>query len=351
MSNWPPNPNKAPDNNQPPKPQGQLSSPNTGGREWHLLETTLLASIEEQRRARRWSIISKLITLGFFLLLFMAISRACSEVEPGVGTMQANAPHIAVIDVQGVISPDDDANAYDISWALTDAYENEAAKAVVLNINSPGGSPVQSDEIWQTIMTLRAENPEKKTYAVIGDMGASGAYYIASAADEIYVNPSSLVGSIGVIMPSYNIEGLMDKVGVKERTFTAGEYKDILSISRPLTEFEEGHIERVLDNTHKHFIDAVKQGRGDRLVNPEANNLFSGLFWTGEQAIALGLADKTGGLRQVEKDLDIDNLVNYTPIDPVQELFGNFAIKLGAGIGSTLNMSLLSDEQSNGEMR
>lgn len=168
-------------------------------------------------------------------------------------------------------------------------------------------------------------------------MGASGAYYIASAADEIWVNPSSLVGSIGVIMPSYNVQGLMDKLGVKDGTMTAGEHKDILSMSRPLTEFERGHVQGVLDNTHTHFINAVKQGRGNRLKNPDSNQLFSGLFWSGEQAINLGLADKKGGITALEKQLKVDNAVAYNPEDPFKKVFGKFATQVGYGLGSTLS--------------
>ena len=200
-------------------------------------------------------------------------------------------------------------------------------------------------------MELRKAHPDKKLYAVIGDIGASGAYYIASAADEIYVNPSSLVGSIGVIMPSYNIEGLMDKVGVEDRTITAGEYKDILSLSRPLSDYEEKHVKNVLANTHKHFINAVTKGRGDRLKNPEQNKLFSGLFWTGEQSIQLGLADKTGSVYSLEQSLKLDNVVNYSPVDPFEQLFDRFAVKMGAGLGANIKLDLLPNEQNAAELR
>ena len=336
MPNWPPDPNKRPDTSNQPVPMQQQPT----GQEWRLIENTLLASVQEQRRARRWGIFFKLLTFGYILLIFLTLGRGCSSNEPsaleGVNTSQ---PHLAVVELQGTISNDDLANAYDVNKALTRAFENANSKAVALDINSPGGSPVQSDEIWQTMMDLRQEYPNKKLYAVIGDIGASGAYYIASAADEIYVNPSSLVGSIGVIMPSYNIEGLMDKVGVEDRTITAGEYKDILSLTRPLTDYEAQHVENVLANTHKHFIDAVKQGRGDRLKNAEENKLFSGLFWTGEQSIALGLADKTGSISTLEKQLKLDNVVNYTPADPFQLFMDRFAIKMGAGVVQALTLT------------
>ncbi|AMN67885.1 MULTISPECIES: signal peptide peptidase SppA [unclassified Psychrobacter] len=353
MPNWPPDPNKRPDNSENQPVTSQQISPNQpSGQEWRLIEKTLLASVEEQRRSRRWSIFFKLLTFGYILLLFLTVGRSCtSEAPSGLDGIDTSKPHLAVVELQGTISNADAANAYDISKALTRAFENNNSKAVALEINSPGGSPVQSDEIWQTMMDLRQEYPDKKLYAVIGDIGASGAYYIASAADEIYVNPSSLVGSIGVIMPSYNIESLMDKVGVEDRTITAGEYKDILSLSRPLSNYEEQHVEKVLANTHKHFINAVKEGRGDRLKNPEDNKLFSGLFWTGEQSIALGLADKTGSIASLERDLKLDNVVNYTPMDPFQMFMDRFAVKLGAGVGSSINLDVLPQEDGNVQMR
>ena len=353
MPNWPPDPNKRPDHTTPqPTPMQQSPQNQPSGQEWRLIEKTLLASVQEQRRARRWSIFFKLLTFGYILLLFLTLGRGCSDKTPtGLDGVDTSMPHLAVVDLQGVISNDDPANAYDVNRALTRAFENANSEAVALNINSPGGSPVQSDEIWQNMMDLRKQYPDKKLYAVIGDIGASGAYYIASAADEIYVNPSSLVGSIGVIMPSYNIEGLMDKVGVKDRTITAGEYKDILSLSRPLTEYEEQHVKGVLANTHKHFINAVKEGRGDRLKDPEQNKLFSGLFWTGEQSIALGLADKKGSIASLERELKLDNAVNYTPSDPFQLFMDRFAVKMGAGLGSSMSLDLLPQEDGNAEMR
>lgn len=348
MPNWPPDPNKRPDNspNQ-PAPQQQPT-----GQEWRLLENTLLASVTEQRRARRWGIFFKLLTFGYILFVFLALGRGCtSEAPTGLESVDTSSPHLAVVELQGVISSDEVTNAYDVSESLTRAFENSNSKAVALEINSPGGSPVQSDEIWQTMMDLRQEYPDKKLYAVIGDIGASGAYYIASAADEIYVNRSSLVGSIGVIMPSYNVEGLMDKVGVEDRTLTAGEYKDILSLSRPLTEYEENHVEGVLANTHQHFIDAVTEGRGYCLQNPEENNLFSGLFWTGEQSIELGLADQEGSISSLERQLEVDTIINYSPTDPFQLFMDRFAVQLGAGVGSSINFDILPQEEGNAQMR
>lgn len=341
--NWPPNPNNT-NNSHGDRDTQQtqpLAQPNTHptAREWDLIEKTMLANVEEQRRSRRWRIISKLLSLGMLLLLvFLLMGRSCST---GMSTS-----HLAVVDINGAITANSAANAADVVEAMTKAFENNNAKAVALNINSPGGSPVQSDEIWLAAKDLREEYPDKKLYAVIGDIGASGAYYIASAADEIYVNPSSLVGSIGVIMSNFDAQELMKKVGLKERTMHAGEYKDILSMGRPMTTFEKQHIDSVLVNTHKHFIDAVKQGRGNRLKNPEENKLFTGLFWTGEQAIGLGLADKTGGIRQLGKDLDLSNAHNYTMVDPMHNLFDRFALKMGAGFATAVSDTLQTEEGS-----
>lgn len=353
--NWPPNPNPTPNPNpqmpqQPQQPQPQNPQPapvqlphQFAGQEWRLLEKTLMASITEQRRARRWGIFFKLLTFGYIILVGALMAKGCSPTaKTGVADIDMTKPHLAVIDVNGVISSDSEANSQAISEALNDAFDNDQAKAVALRINSPGGSPVQSDEIWQTMTDLRKAHPDKKLYAVIEDMGASGAYYIASAADEIWVNPSSLVGSIGVIMPSYNVQGLMDKLGVKDGTMTAGEHKDILSMSRPLTDFERTHVQGVLDNTHAHFINAVKQGRGNRLKDPKGNQLFSGLFWSGEQAINLGLADKKGGIANLEKQLKLDTAVTYNEEDPMKKVFGKFASQIGYGMGETLSKGVAS---------
>lgn len=339
---WPPNPDKQP--NQTPQSHQPLSAPPTG-QEWRLLEKTLMASIEEQRRTRRWGIFFKLLTFAYVVFVIALMGRGCSSTHSNM-PIGANEPHLAVVEVNGVIASSTDANAYDIGSALTEAFENKQSKAVVLAINSPGGSPVQSDEIWQTAMELRKEHPNKKLYAIIGDIGASGAYYIASSADEIWVNPSSLVGSIGVIMSGYNIEELLKKVGVQDRTMTAGEYKDILSTSRPMTDDERKHIQALLDTTHQNFIDAVKEGRGKKLKNPEENQVFTGLFWTGKQSIEIGLADKLGGLNKLEKELDVKHSVNYTYVDPMKKVFDRLGVQIGKGLGQGVQLSIEENSQS-----
>lgn len=337
---WPPNPNKNPD-------QGLRQAPNgtpPTSQEWRLLEKTLMASIDEQKKARRWAIFFKLLTFVYLLFVMVMLSRGCQPSAMNKTVIGATEPHIAVVDVSGVIASGSPANADDVGEALMDAFESEQSKAIVLNINSPGGSPVQSDEIWQTIRELKQTHTDKKVYAIIGDIGASGAYYVASAADEIWVNPSSLVGSIGVIMPNYNVEKLLDKVGVQDRTMTSGEYKDILSMSRPISEDEKAHVQQLLDSTHQNFIDAVVAGRGDRLKDAEKNKLFSGLIWTGKQSVELGLADKLGGLNALKKELNIDNDVNYTLKDPMQQFIDRLGIQMGKGLGAGVQQSLRSDD-------
>lgn len=340
---WPPNPNK---DNKSESSNVTHQIPNQySGQEWRLLEKTLMASIDEQKRARRWGIFFKLLTFAYIVFIIAIMGRGCSNAGNNI-PLEANLPHLAVVEVNGVIASESDANAYDINSALTEAFENPNAKAVAFAINSPGGSPVQSDEIWQTAMALRKENPDKKLYAIIGDIGASGAYYIASSADEIWVNPSSLVGSIGVIMPNYNTEDLMKKIGVQDRTMTSGQYKDILSMSRPMTEDERMHVQKLLDTTHQNFINAVKEGRGDKLKNTEQNHVFSGLFWTGKESLELGLADRAGSISQLEKELGVEHSVNYTYVDPMRKVFDRLGVQIGKGLGQGLQMSIAENSQS-----
>ena len=244
-----------------------------------------------------------------------------------------------MIDVIGTIdasSSNQTVNSEDTNKALKRAFEASNSKAIVLNINSPGGSPVQSDEIWQEIRYQKKLHPEKKVYAVIGDMGASGAYYIASAADEIIVNPSSLVGSIGVIMPNYGVANLAQKLGVEDRTMTSGENKDILSMTKPINPNQKQHIQALLDNVHTHFINAVKEGRGSRLKSNDPA-IFSGLFWTGEQAIQLGIADRAGNITSLMRELKIDNKVNYTiERNPLESVLGRMGAEMGQGFSESV---------------
>ena len=337
MSDWPPKPQNEPTN-----------SNNVTGKEWQILEKAVLASVEEQRRSRRWSIFFKCLGFAYLLIVLIAMSKGCSTSVEKSNT-NVSSDHLAVIDIVGTIdssSGQSTVNSEDTNKALNRAFEATGSKAIALNINSPGGSPVQSDEIWQEIRYLKKQHPDKKVYAVIGDMGASGAYYIASAADEIIVNPSSLVGSIGVIMPNYGLSGLAQKLGVEDRTLTSGNNKDILSMTKPINPAQQAHVQAVLDNVHTHFINAVKEGRGKRLKSNDPA-VFSGLFWTGEQAIALGVADRSGSITTLMRDLKVDQKLDYTvQRNPLESILGRMGTKIGEGISSSLSAQLQTQQNA-----
>ncbi|WP_286729574.1 signal peptide peptidase SppA [Acinetobacter sp. UBA1297] len=329
MSDWPPKPN-----NEVP------SSDSRSGKEWQILEKAVLASVEEQRRSRRWGIFFKCLTFAYILLLLLMMGRGCTTATTSGAGSSSNA-HLAVIDIIGTIdSSDRSVNSEDTNKALKRAFEAKNSQAIVLNINSPGGSPVQSDEIWQEIRYYKQQYPEKKVYALIGDMGASGAYYIASAADEIWVNPSSLVGSIGVIMPNYGVVGLAQKLGVEDRTLTSGDNKDILSMTKPVNPAQREHVQAVLDNVHSHFIAAVKEGRGKRLKSNDPA-IFSGLFWSGEQAVKLGVADRTGSMNSLKRELKLDNVLDYTvQRSPFESVLGQVGSEIGQGFSESVTQQL-----------
>ncbi|MFH7803835.1 signal peptide peptidase SppA [Acinetobacter sp. A1-4-2] len=336
MSDWPPKPENEIQNTQ-------HNSQNITGKEWHILEKAVLASVEEQRRARRWGIFFKFLTFAYILFILVLLAKSCSTstADPTATT----SSHIAVVDIIGTIAADKQSvNSNDTIKALKKAFENKQSKAVVLNINSPGGSPVQSDEIWQEIQYLKKAHADKKLYAIIGDTGASGAYYIASAADEIIVNPSSLVGSIGVIMPNYGVNGLMQKLGVEDRTMTSGENKALLSMTQPVDPAQKAHVQGVLDNVHDHFINAVKQGRGKKLKSTDPA-IFSGLFWTGEQAVKLGIADRTGSLNSLKRELKLEKAVNYTiEYNPFDSVLGRMGSSIGQGFASSISQQVQSEQ-------
>jgi protease IV len=337
MSDWPPKPQNEPTN-----------SNNVTGKEWQILEKAVLASVEEQRRSRRWSIFFKCLGFAYLLIVLIAMTKGCST-STEKSTTSISSDHLAVVDIIGTIdssSSQSTVNSEDTNKALKRAFEASGSKAIALNINSPGGSPVQSDEIWQEIRYLKKQHPDKKVYAVIGDMGASGAYYIASAADEIIVNPSSLVGSIGVIMPNYGLSGLAQKLGIEDRTLTSGNNKDILSMTKPINPAQQAHVQSVLDNVHTHFINAVKEGRGKRLKSTDPA-VFSGLFWTGEQAIALGIADRSGSLTTLMRELKVEQKVDYTvQRNPLESILGRMGAKIGEGISSSLAAQLETQQSA-----
>ncbi|BAP36335.1 MULTISPECIES: signal peptide peptidase SppA [Acinetobacter] len=334
MSDWPPKPQN--DNTNLNSSAGQQPT----GQEWKILEKAVLASVEEQRRTRRWGIFFKILTFLYILFVLVALGKSCSLSGSDDATITSEN-HLGVVNIVGTIdSSSQGVNSTDTIKSLKKAFEAKSAKAVVLNVNSPGGSPVQSDDIWQEIQYLKKQNPEKKVYAVIGDMGASGAYYIASAADEIWVNPSSLVGSIGVIMPNYGVNGLAQKLGVEDRTMTSGSNKDILSMTKPINPEQRAHIQALLDNVHDHFIDAVKKGRGEKLKSKDPA-IFSGLFWTGDQAIKLGIADKAGNIETLKRELKVKKTVNYTvERSPFDSVLGRLGSEMGNGLGEAVSQKL-----------
>ncbi|UJF24888.1 signal peptide peptidase SppA [Suttonella sp. R2A3] len=286
--------------------------------EEHALAQVAQEAITELRRRRRWKIFFRLI----WLLIFIAIAVRLFVPNKGEDASPFANAHVAVVEIDGVISAGMEANAEDINEVLDRAFAAVDAKAVVLDINSPGGSPVQSGQVYRHIQALKADN-DKPLYAVINDVGASGAYYIAAVADEIYADPASIVGSIGVISQSIGVQDLLDNIGVESRTFTSGEHKDFLSPAAPLKSDEVAHMNQVLNDVHQQFIDAVEAGRGDRLVDPESNQLFSGLFWSGAQAEELGLVDGLASLRELvdERYGQEMPVVVYSPdLTPWQQL-------------------------------
>ena len=248
-------------------------------------------AIVEMRRKRRWKIAFRIFWALYFLL-FLLMMFGMKNGDRSDAAPSHRGKHIAVVAVQGMISAENEANADDIIASLEKAFKNPQAEAVILDINSGGGSPVQSGAVYRAVKRLKSERADLPVYAVIADVGASGAYYIAAAADEIYADPASIVGSIGVISQNFGYRELLGKLGLDPRTFTAGEHKNFLAGDQPLKPEEVAHMQGLLDNIHQQFIKAVRDGRGSRLK--ETPEMFSGLFWTGEQALPLGLIDALG---------------------------------------------------------
>jgi len=287
------------------------------------------AGLLEQRRARRWGILFKsLVLLYLFLVLFAALNA---------GSMTAAQPsrigeHTALVDVEGLIAADTDASADRVAHGLRDAFEDPDTKGVLIRINSPGGSPVQAGMIHDEILRLREEYPDIPVYAVTTDICASGGYYVAAAADKVFANRASMVGSIGVRLDSFGFVEAMDKLGVERRLITAGENKALLDPFLPVDPEQVAHIQLVIDEIHQQFITAVKQGRGDRLVDDPA--LFSGLIWTGEGAIAKGLVDELRTPAEVAREvIGAEDIVDFTPR---KDFWQRLSERVGTTIGSML---------------
>jgi protease-4 len=294
------------------------------GWERATLEKLAFATLEEQKSTRRWNTFVRLAWLGFFIaLVWLAMHR-------GSAPSSVSSPHTALVEIRGEISEGSDASAEFVNAALRAAFEDEGARAVVLLINSPGGSPVQAGMMNDEILRLKAKH-KKPVYAVVEETCASAAYYIAVAADQIYVDKASIVGSIGVLMDGFGFTGLMDKLGVERRLLTAGENKGFLDPFSNQSERQRAYAQTMLNQIHQQFITVVKNGRGDRLK--ETPEMFSGLFWSGQQAVSLGLADQFGSLEFVAREVvKTEDIIDYTRRENVAErLVKRFGAALGEG--------------------
>ena len=288
------------------------------------LEKLAFAALNEQKAHRRWKTIVWLAWLGFFIFL------AWSAMGRTGASKDISGPHTAVVEIKGEIGAGGEASADLIVAAMRSAFEDANAQAVVLSINSPGGSPVQAGIINDEVRRLKAKH-KKPVYAVVEETCASAAYYIAVAADQIFVDKASIVGSIGVLMDGFGFTGLMDKLGVERRLMTAGENKGFLDPFSPQTDKQRAFAQTMLNQIHKQFIDVVKAGRGKRLK--ETPEMFSGLFWSGQQAIEMGLADHLGNLDYVAREVvKAEELIDYTRRDNVAErLVKRFGASIGEG--------------------
>jgi protease-4 len=288
------------------------------------LERMARELLQDRKAERRWRTFFRLAWLGLAAALLWA--GFAHRIAPTAPT----TPHTALVELRGEISADGEASAEALVSALKLAFEDSAAQAVVIRINSPGGSPVQSGIVNDEIKRLKAKH-HKKVYAVVEEVCASGAYYIAAAADEIYVDKASVVGSIGVLMDGFGFSGLMDKLGVERRLYTAGDNKAMMDPFSPLNPKHVRLTQNMLEQIHRQFITVVKEGRGQRLK--ETPETFSGLYWNGEEAVKQGLADGLGNLDYVAREIvKAEEIIDYTPHDNVAErLAKRFGASVGAG--------------------
>ena len=299
-----------------------------GNGSWERDLVTKLASeaLKEQRR-RRWGIFFKLLTFAYItFILVMAIDWS------NRGDFTGGKKHTAMVELSGVIAPGTDASAEKVTASLQAAFKDKNTQGVILRINSPGGSPVQSQTIYDDMKRLRKKYPDIPLYAVVEDICASGGYFVAVGADRIYVGKASIVGSIGVLMNGFGFTGLMDKLGVERRLITAGKNKGMLDPFSPLEQKDKVYVSAMMEDIHHQFIDVVKEGRGKRLK--ETPDMFSGLFWTGEKSVELGLADGFGSLDSVARDIiKAEDIVDYTMKEGFAE---KVAKRFGASVASSL---------------
>jgi protease-4 len=305
---------------------GMNASSNSANPAWErqVLSDLVQANLKEQQASRRWKNGLRLAWLLFWIVVMWQI------LSHNQTTSNITTPHTALVNIKGEIADGTEASAENIVASMRAALEDTGSQGLILLINSPGGSPVQAGIINDEIVRLKALH-RKPIYAVVEESCASAAYYIAAAADKVYVNKASIVGSIGVLMDGFGFTGLMDKLGVERRLMTAGENKGFLDPFSPQTEAQRKHAQSMLNHIHSQFIEVVKKGRGDRLK--ETPDMFSGLFWTGQQAVELGLADELASLDQVARDvIKAEEIVDYSRHDNVAErLVKRFGAAMGEG--------------------
>jgi protease-4 len=298
---------------------------NDGRWERDVLEKLAMEALKEQRRSRRWGIFFKLL---LFAYVTFAVLVAIDWKSPG----GKEGRHTALVEIVGVIAPGSDASAEKVITALNAAFKDKGTQGVVLRINSPGGSPVQSQTIYDEMRRLRQKYPQIPLYAVVEDLCASGGYYVAVGADKIFVSKSSIVGSIGVRLDSFGVTGLMEKIGVERRLLTVGENKGMLDPFLPVEEKHKEHALELMQEVHKQFVAAVREGRGKRLK--ETPDLFTGLIWSGAKSVELGLADTFGSLDFVAREIiKAEEIVDFTQKDNIAE---KFARRFGAGAASAI---------------
>jgi protease-4 len=309
-----------------------------GGDRWErkVIEKLALDMVIEKRRARRWGIFFKLVYVGFAVLAALVWLDVWTPAAHKVAATR----HTAVVEIKGVIDSDGEASAEGVNAALRAAFEDKKTAGVVLRMNSPGGSPVQAGIIHDEILRLRAKYPNTPLHAVVEEVCASGCYYLAVAADRIYVDKASMVGSIGVLMDGFGFVGVMEKVGVERRLLTAGDNKGFLDSFSPLSDKHREFAQRMLEEVHQQFIAVVKKGREGRLK--ESPDIFSGLFWTGARAVEFGLADAQGSVDSVARDvIKAEDTVDFSPHKNLAE---RLAKRLGASAGEAIARSLSVSE-------
>jgi len=303
-----------------------------------IVDRLVFAALKEQTRARRWRV-------GFMLFFIVYISVVTVVFLTDAGDMSLEADgdkHTALVKLSGVIASGEAAGSENVIAGLKSAFKHDDTAGIVIEINSPGGSPVQSAYIFDEIMRLKQEHKTIPVYAVVVDMAASGGYFVAAAADKIYANQSSLVGSIGVRMDAFGFVELMKKIGVERRLLTAGENKGLFDPFLPEQSEQKAHLQSMLDEVHGHFIAAVKRGRGDRLV--ENDDTFSGLIWSGEKALALGLVDAYGTTQSIARELEAEDVVDFTPR---ANLLERIADRIGSSAGRGISEYFLGNMSIN----